>query len=174
MVEATQTTFLWPDFVFCLIFAKRPLHVSNYSGCNCKEDISASSLLGILFERIPCKSLIASPASPPPEQNGSWSFSRATELNGSWGRFQRNRLSFQNYKKSSSKTRRPPCSSAVCRVFLFCLFFAEWGDLRGEGGACKLPDPAGSSAGGGYLPDPCARRAAPSSPKLKLDFAGRR
>lgn len=173
MVETTQTTFLWPDFVFCLIFAKRPLHVSNYFGCNCKEDISAASLLGILFERIPCKSLIASPASPPPEQNGSWSFSRATELNGSWGRFQRNRLSFQNYKKSSSKARRPSCSCTVAGC-LFSVSSSRRGETcGGEGGACKLHDPAAAEQEGAASPTPAPGVQSPAVRSFKLDFAGR-
>lgn len=60
VTEAAEKRFLRPDFVFTQSMQNKcTLCFSNYFGCNCKEDISASSPLGILFERTPCKSLNA-------------------------------------------------------------------------------------------------------------------
>lgn len=138
-------------FRFCLIFTKCTLHVSKAFACNCEEDVAASSLLGILFERIACKSLIACSVSRLPEQNGSRSFSIASDLKGSWGRLQRNRLSFQNYKKKLEEN--PPQLCSLAGGYLFPLFFRAWGDLV-VGVSKELPYPACSSSGGGCFPGP--------------------
>lgn len=112
----------------------------------------------------------------PPEQNGSWSFSIASGLKGSWGRFQRNSLSFQNYKKSYRKPHQPLCSCTVGRYLFPGSSSAGSRDTWG-GGGCKRPLPRGQQQRQrGCLPGPRAPRARaqfPRSPKFKRDLAVR-
>lgn len=107
------------------------------------------------FERIPCKSLIACSVSRLPEQNESWSFSIASDLKGSWGRFQR-KIGFLS-KTTRKSYRKTHCNFA--RGWLVGIYFRSssasgetlwWGCLK----SCLIPPAAAQEGAASLAPAP--------------------
>lgn len=163
-MDATEKRLLWPDFVFA----------QSLQNVLCTfliiSVLTVRTTFRLLWREFFLKGYLVNLSSlpwhpQPPEQNGSWSFSIASDLKGSWGGFQRNSLSFQNYKKKLQKNTPAAFLSYSWPVFISYLFFGEWGDFGGGVPAnCVIPPAAAQE--GGCLPGPQPPRAIEQYPEV--------